>query len=460
MPTEANRWRPVRTLSRRVREGLGMAGVQHELQEVRKEIDRVSAELDYVRHVAETTRNSTHLLTRRLPVGAHRPCLLFLIHNMEAWYSLRGVLAAVRREDLVETVVASLGRRFPGAERVSGEDDVSEGLAREGVPHLRFRDEDSFIDLATVKAIDPAVIVRQSQWDADLPAAFAVRELDFAELALVPYEPMNLVDNPHGPGDRVVGHDSDLHRACSAVFCANDLVASVAERLIHSARPGNMVITGHPKGDELRKHLTVGPRAGGQPPRVLISLHHSVGTDWDRFGTFPDTAPHLVQWARSRPEWSFEFSAHPALADRLALESDEVRSVAADFDAAWDGLANTSRTEPGPYLAAFEGADLLITDGLSWLLEFQATGRPVIFIERSDHRPFHEVGQRVREGVYPFPDAPTAIACAEDFLTGQAEHSLGPTQREIVAELFGDAGAADRIAAHLVGLALGRQRAD
>lgn len=116
----------------------------------------------------------------------------------------------------------------------------------------------------------------------------------------------------------------------------------------------------------------------------------------------------------------------------------------ADFDRRWDELDNTNRFGGGGYADLFAGSDVLICDGLSWLIEFQFLNRPVIFLERADHVAFNPVGQRIVEGTYRVHSVAEAIELAEHFARG-GEHRLAATQREIMAELFGEGGVAGRI---------------
>jgi CDP-glycerol glycerophosphotransferase (TagB/SpsB family) len=119
----------------------------------------------------------------------------------------------------------------------------------------------------------------------------------------------------------------------------------------------------------------------------------------------------------------------------------------ADYDVwldRWSALPNTAVTDPGSYPATIAAADLLLTDGLSMLVEFQLFERPLVFVERQDHRPFNEIGELVRRGAHSATCVADARRLAEKLLAAGSD-SLQPVQRENVATLFGPPGAADRI---------------
>jgi hypothetical protein len=400
-------------------------------------------EVDYVRHVSETARSTLSMVARR-PCGAEPIRVLFLVHNPEAWYSLQDVHAAMVASDDFRVVVASLPRHFPGSDQHKDEDFVHERLQAFGVPHLRFNNPDPFLDLDIVRAIDPHVIFRQSQWDGDVPVSFHTPEIRFARLCLVPYETMNILHNrvtDDGIANTAV--DTIYHRNCWKIFCTNDEMLAMAAESAQGTGARQYVVTGHPKADLLRRFAV--PRPPGRRFTVLWSAHHSVGEDWARFGTFHTSASAMLQAAREHPEWDFIFSPHPALISQFArgatpLDTPGVRS----FRPQWDALPNTEVFGGGDYGPVFERSDVCISDGLSWLIEFQLVNKPVIFIERPGHQPFNTIGVRVMQGAHTVAQVADGVQLMERFAAGE-EDPLREAQRQIASELFGPPGAAERI---------------
>lgn len=76
----------------------------------------------------------------------------------------------------------------------------------------------------------------------------------------------------------------------------------------------------------------------------------------------------------------------------------------------------------------------LFTDGIGALLEYQVTGRPIIFLESSDHVPFNPVGDRVIEGVYRSEEINVCLDLINHFGNG-GSHKLANVQSEIIDEL-------------------------
>jgi hypothetical protein len=245
--------------------------------------------------------------------------------------------------------------------------------------------------------------------------------------------------------------DSRYHRAAWLVFCANDLMREIAIR--DGARGGAQFRTvGHPKADHLRTSTPRWPLPGPEvdrPGRVVWSAHHTIGHGWTDFGAFHLVRDAMLGWARQRDDVQFVFMPHPALlpfpdSDASPIDRDE-------FDGwmrAWSALPNTavlSETDYGPTLAA---SDVMVTDGLSMLVEYQLFTKPVVFLERDGHRPFNAVGERIVRGVHPVGSADEARTLTEKFLDGEAD-PLRDRQRDNVRELFGTGDSVDRILATL-----------
>jgi len=397
-------------------------------------------------------RDSVHLAARRGAFDRRRTRVLFLVHLVGIWDSYHALVAAMAGTDDFEPIVASIPRQFRGSERLYGEDDVHRGLTERGVPHLRFAG-DAADTLRLIKAIDPDVIFRQSQWDPDIPAELGTERLSFAHTCLVPYETMNIVANVPDGRDSNTAVDSEYHRTAWLVFCANDMMLEMAVR--DGVRAGAQFrVVGHPKADHLRAATPSwpipapgrrDPAGSPRPGRVVWSAHHTIARGWTDFGAFHLMREEMLAWAGASVDTEFVFMPHPAL---LPLPDSDVSPISRpEFDAwmaAWAELPNTavlSETEYGPTLAA---SDVMVTDGLSMLVEYQLFGKPLIFFEREGHRPFNEIGERVVEGAHTVRTVAEARELTRRFLAGEPDPLQGH-QRTIARRLLGTGDSVGRI---------------
>ena len=426
--------------------GLGASGGREPqglgLEDVLARLDELSSQVDYVRHLAEMTRSNDAMAQRRRP--PRTPVrVAFLVHLPEVWYALSEVYASMRDAEDFEPIVISLPRHLPGAETHQHEEFVHERLTAWGIPHLRFGSPDSFEDLDVLRMLDPDLIFRQSQWDGDVPPAFSTQELRWARLCLVPYEMLHMSQNPPEEQSRNTAYDNLFQRNAWLVTCTSEEALASIEDAVPNQQGRQYRVTGHPKADILRRAAEQ-PR-GDQPFTVLWSAHHSIGEDWLKFGTFHRTARQMVALARSHPEWRFVFSAHQALLTRLeTAEPPLTRAFVDEFQRAWADLPNTEVFGGGDYAPLFAQSDVLVCDGLSWLMEFQLVNKPVVFLERRGHAPFNELGRISLEGMHRVSSVDEAIPLLEGFAAGQPD-PLGAAQREVGERLFGLRGAAPRI---------------
>lgn len=458
------RWLPhrVEVLDRRLGAVDGeVHAIRHSVAELGSRLDQVAADVEESRPRFAELRDSVHLVARRTSLHRRPTRLLFLVHVLGAWDSYHALVEAMARSDDFEPVVASIPRRFRGSDGLYGEEEVHRGLSDRGVHHLRFAADDLDGILSLIKAIDPDVIFRQSQWDADVPDEFGTAQLGFARTCLVPYETMNIVVNVADALTANSAVDTDYHRAAWLVFCTNEMMREIAVR--DGMRDGAQFrVVGHPKADHLRSvkpHWPTTPASpntgvpavgeAARPSRVVWSAHHTIGRGWTDFGAFHLMRDDMLAWARESDDVQFVFMPHPALLP--FPDSAESPISRADFDAwlsDWATLPNTgmlSETDYGPTLAA---SDLMVTDGLSMLVEYQILTKPVIFFERKGHRPFNAIGEQVIRGVHTVHTVDEARGLADTFLGGEPD-PLRHHQRDNVRVLFGVDDSVTRILAVL-----------
>ncbi|MBN0040947.1 hypothetical protein JN535_12300 [Cellulosimicrobium cellulans] len=303
--------------------------------------------------------------------------------------------------------------------------------------------------LRFVKVLEPDVIIRQSQWDRDVDERLAVELLTFARICVVPYETMNLVVNVPDPRRGIVNTavDAELHRVAWLVFCANEAVRADAVRdgLLEGRQ---FRVVGHPKADVLRTARPAWPvpsegPGGPRRPRVVWSSHHSIGAGWTCFGLFPEVAEEMLEWAREG-EVEIVWMPHPALLPYVDRPTSSYsREQMDDWRTRWDALENTHVVQGSRYAPVLAAADAMMTDGLSMLVEFQVLNKPVLFLERSGHRPFTAVGTKVVEGTHSVDGVASARRVLERVRTEGDD--LSDVQLRNVRELFGEPGAAARV---------------
>ncbi|OCG36721.1 hypothetical protein [Gilliamella sp. Gris1-4] len=366
---------------------------------------------------------------------------LFLVHNIESWDSIFSIYQEMLKRNQFNVIVASINRRYPGSQVFKDEEYVHNILLQLGVPHLRFNNDNSYDDLNIIKTLAPHVIFRQSQWDYDIPPAFSTDNLRFTKLCLVPYEIMNFVQ---------LGFNhlsSHYHSSCWKLFVANQQTKIEQEQ--HDKLNGlNVFVTGHPKVKALKNAKPKWPITSnyeGKKFRILWASHHSTDKNWSNFSVFLDIYNDMLNWAKEDDSIEFVFSPHPALVTVLEAITDETlkRSVQ-EFFVEWNKLDNTYFYREGPYGQLFQASDILIMDGISWLLEYQLMKKPLIFIEREDHSAFTVNGELIANGTNRVSTFEQAKALAYRFKNGEPD-SNRKNQDIVVEQLLSIDNAAENI---------------
>ncbi|XUY27392.1 hypothetical protein RMR21_003235 [Agrobacterium sp. rho-8.1] len=338
-------------------------------------------------------KQSANMALREATRGIFPIRTVFLIQSIPMWDALSDVYDAMVEDERFDPIVISIHVGTLGRGVYEGEDKVSSAFAAMGIPHLRFNMDDSYAALDILKALKPAVIFRQQQWDMGVQPAFRTQELTFSRLCLVPYA-LNLAASL---GDPVVtdvsafGFDQAYHRAAWRIFCETPITQSYFRSFDHSD-PKKFVLSGYPKFDRLLKESSAAAwpvsHQGHRNFRIVWAPHYSLGKGGGLgFGVFDRIWEAMLSWARQSPDIDFVLKPHPALFG--AILTPEAQAM---FRKAWTELPNCAFSEEqyGPLFAA---SDLMISDGLSFLAEYPLFNKPLIFFDSGNHVEFNELGK-------------------------------------------------------------------
>lgn len=420
------------------------AAVREELGSLKSEIWAASSE---IRDVIDLARRTAALGARRSTLRRTRTRVLFLVHNAATWDSIADITEIMLAEDDFEPIVASIAHRYSGVGPSKGERKVHGFLESRGIPHVRLPPAQTGAAPELLRALDPDIVFRQSQWDADVDVPFRTDELSTSRLALVPYETMNVIQNvPIGDPPVNTAVDSSMHRAAWLVFLANEEALDIARR---DSLTGGLQfrVVGHPKLDRLRAALPDWPDSHPDGPRrrrVLWSAHHSILSGWSDFGMFPAVRDEMITWARSEPETEFTYVHHPLLPDTIRrpggpMTFEEYEAWRED----WASCENTFRWR-GSYAQPLAATDFLITDSPSMMIEGQILNKPTIFLERDGHTVFNAIGAEMSRGVHLVPDIDAARSVIRE-IENAGHDPLAEQQKRNVVRFLGTAGAARRI---------------
>lgn len=391
---------------------------------------------------AADLRQIGNLGLRRIGRTTPRIRCVFLVHAMESWDAQIDIYEAMRRDSRFEPLVVTINRRFPGDDAFRGEDVTSAALDEAGVPHLRLGMEPAWAGLDILRALNPDVIFRQSQWEADVPPAFATERIGFARICSVPYG-MSIVGQ-FAPGEVTVGgvspwsFDQPYHRLAWRIFCETEQTRSYFTSFQH-ADPAKFVVSGYPKLTRLLRACAepdawpVGDPTGRRF-RVIWAPHHSVGTDWLGFGVFDRIHGDFLAWAETRPDIDFVLKPHPALFKAAVRNGAMRQDTMTAFLEAWQALPNCT-IELGSYAHLFAASDMMVTDGLSFLTEYPVFEKPLVFFDSGRHVRMNALGDMALACAHPVTTFAAMRGAIEHYAAG-GEWALEQERKALLKVLF------------------------
>jgi hypothetical protein len=337
-------------------------------------------------------KQSANLALRDATAGKMPIRCAFLVHSIPMWDALSDVYGAMLEDERFDPFVISLNSTPLGRGAYEGEDKVSAAFDAMGIPHLRFNMDDSYAALDILKALRPAVIFRQQQWDTPLPPAFHTPELTFARICVVPYGTniLSRFGGNSGPEISPLAFDQAYHRAAWRIFCETEMTQSYYRSFAHSD-PSKFRLSGYPKLSSLVKCKGKGkwplPEPKGKTYRVVWAPHYSLGKNGVGFGVFNLIFSDMIEWAREQKDIQFVLKPHPALFSSV-LGAEQ----AAAFKKIWNAMPNCA-IEEQLYGQLFDASDIMVTDGVSFLTEYHVFNKPLIFFDSGHHVPFNPLGK-------------------------------------------------------------------
>jgi hypothetical protein len=415
-----------------------ITGVRAELGMASQQIsENVSAEAADLRQIGHLTARKTGPMTPRIRC-------VFLVHAIESWDAQIDIYQAMLRDDRFDPIVASLNRRFPGDDAFRGEAETSAALDRAGIRHLRLGMEPSWPGLDILRALQPDIVFRQSQWEHDVPPAFQTPRINFARICSVPYG-MSIVGK-FAPENTSVGgvdprsFDQDYHRFAWRVFCETEQTRDYFLQFAH-CDPEKFVVSGYPKLTRLlraREEPELWPIAGERRFRVIWAPHYSVGSDWLGFGTFDRIYREFLTWAGERSDIDFVLKPHPGLFATLVRSGALSQPQLDAFLAGWQALPNCA-VEMATYAHLFAASDMLVSDGLSFFTEYPIFEKPLVFINSGRHVPMNALGDAALAAAHHVSTFDALKAAVEGY-AAQAPWPLEAERQALLQTLFPRAG--------------------
>ena len=323
--------------------------------------------------------------------------VVFLVFYYEAWDSLAGIHDLVLSDTQFDVSVISIPRRFSLEAGFGEEDEVSAYFDRHGVKHLRFNYEDSFEGLGKIKELAPDYVFINYPWQRNYQPGYRVEQLsEFTKVCYVPYYSAPLVVERDHEGVAPHLYTQRSHQLASLIFTQDKNVQLAYGET--SRGNSHVYLTGTPKIDALVNKVSHGakswPLANPGNFKMIWAPHHSYSPAWLNFGNFATMFQDMLSFAQAHPTVDVLLRPHP-LMFRTLLDREVIpETVLNEWLNQWKALPNTAIDADDDVALLFGAADLMVTDGISFLGEYPlATNKPGIFFENSGHWALSHLGE-------------------------------------------------------------------
>ena len=354
-----------------------------------------------------------------LPRGRRR--VVFVVQHGPSWSSTESVYAAFAADPAWETTVVGMPYIHPFYTPAESERDaIFEFLAKQRIPHVRwdaFRLEPNFAD----------ILFLQNPYDITRPEGWRVPDLLklVPRLAYVPYA----LEIGGGEENATLQMNLPLQRVAWMVFARSSQHKAMFAR--HCAG-GNahVVVTGHPKMDAVLGQLpapdpgltafAAGRKLVVWNPQFDVRLNGTAfGSGYSTFLRWRDFLPD--EFAR-RPDMALVIRPHPLFFAALDDRGIWNRAQKDAFLRRCTTTGNIQIDRRPSYLPVFGASAAMISDASSFILEYGATGKPLLYL----HNP-HGPGLNA-DGEYIHRYCSTAVE-EEDIVGFLDEVAAGRDQR-------------------------------
>ncbi len=242
-------------------------------------------------------------------------------------------------------------------------------------------------------------------WQRNYQPEYRVDSLiEFTRVCYVPYYFLPLINEPGETGVAPHIYTQRSHQLASLVFTQDKNVVEAyagtwrGNKYVHfvgSPKIDAMVAQGQTAAQwPINSVARAGAQAAERHYRIIWAPHHTFETSWCNFGMFLTMYEDMLEFARARRDVEIVLRPHPFMFGTLVelglLTAAQIRHWREEFEA----LPNTFIDQSGSYLGLFNAADLMITDGISFLGEYPlVTGKPAAFIEKAEHWGFSPIGE-------------------------------------------------------------------
>lgn len=202
-------------------------------------------------------------------------------------------------------------------------------------------------------------------------------------------------------GDGYKSYDLPLFSLCWKIFFSTDYVKKLFEKYCHGGITDSCV-SGNPRTDYFyknNKNSFVWKKDAPNAVKIVYAPHWGI-SEGANFSTFHLNYAFMLEYARKHPETSWVVKPHPNLS--ISAVTNGVFGSNEEYNeylAEWNDLPNAQVFTGGYYQEIFGSSDAMILDSGSFMVEYQYTHKPMLFLRREEQK-FNGFGEALLETLY------------------------------------------------------------
>jgi hypothetical protein len=324
--------------------------------------------------------------------------VLFVCHIRALWSSFDSVYRAVINDSGFRATVVTLRYRHTTLPDGEYKDEGAlEFLQAKGIPAISGYDRERNQWLSPA-SLSPDYVFFQTPYDVFPPEWSVERVSMVARVCYIPYGATLFGDEVQN-----ISYRSDFFRFVHLTFTDSPFGRGLfMNHFKHETwlDENAYVLSGFPKLDYLIQRPELSGKAwrrGTRPDlkRILWTPRWRTSESNSHFFDYKD---FFVEFCRQHNDVDFVFRPHPLCLQNFLQTGELTAAELERMEQAYRASSNMALDRSGDYQDTFLTSDVLVSDISSMLLEYFATGKPIIYTHRVDA--FNEFGRKLAEGFY------------------------------------------------------------
>lgn len=191
---------------------------------------------------------------------------------------------------------------------------------------------------------------------------------------------------------------------CCWIYFSESILHKMEAKSLQRLEAYNVLVSGFPKCDVILENRikirpTLWKNVRQETVKIIWAPHFNMEIGMN--GTFYENYQWFFQYAKEHTEISWIVRPHPRMEsgvlDKGVFKDPEDYKT---YLQQWDNLPNARVIQYGDYFDIFATSDAMILDSLSFVSEYQYTGKPLLFLKPESPRLMGDYGEKLFAHLY------------------------------------------------------------